>query len=140
MISLPSASGADWSMAAWGLRVPANAPCVLGTDLNCSESGRSVSCHRLATDKKIQPFHFFEPVHQEIFGWLCEMQAQGQRPTVQLLNVKLGVYGRTDIGGIPLTRYTARLAAEATTGVNVPDFCDVGNVLKGRQDLFRRPI
>jgi hypothetical protein len=46
VISLPSASGADWSMAAWGLRVPANAPCVLGIDLNCSESGRSVSCHR----------------------------------------------------------------------------------------------
>jgi replicative DNA helicase len=79
----------------------------------------------MATEKKIEPFHFFEPIHQEIFGWLYEMRAQGQRPSALLLNAKLGGLGRTDIAGKPLREYTARLAAEATTGVNVPDFCDL---------------
>jgi DnaB-like helicase N terminal domain/AAA domain len=65
---------------------------------------------------------FFEPVHQDIFRWLLEMRSRSLRTSAQLLVAHLGERGRADVAGLTLAQYVARLAAEATTIVNAPDY------------------
>jgi replicative DNA helicase len=73
----------------------------------------------------VEAEHFFEPIHRQIYAWLIEMRSRGQRPSVPLLIAQLGQLGHIDILGLPLSVFVARLAKEATTGVNVPDFAKV---------------
>ena len=73
----------------------------------------------------LEPEHFFEPVHAQIFEWLRDMRSRGQRTSAPLLIAQLGQLGHIDILGLPLSVFVARLCTEATTGVNVPDFAKV---------------
>ena len=73
----------------------------------------------------LEPEHFFEPVHAQIFEWLRDMRSRGQRTSAPLLIAQLGQLGHLDILGLPLSVFVARLCTEATTGVNVPDFAKV---------------
>jgi replicative DNA helicase len=73
----------------------------------------------------LEPEHFFEPVHAQIFEWLRDMRSRGQRTSMPLLNAQLGRLGHVDILGLPLSVFVSRLCREATTGVNVPDFAKV---------------
>src|SRR6188768_4488301 len=64
----------------------------------------------------LEPRHFFEPIHQhlyEVAGSLIRMNKIATPVTV-----KTFVPAETDIGGMTVSQYLARLAAEATTIIN----------------------
>jgi replicative DNA helicase len=73
----------------------------------------------------VEPEHFFEPVHAQIFEWLRDMRARGQRAAAPLLIAQLGRLGHVDIVGLTLSVFVARLCAEAAPAVNVQDFAKV---------------
>jgi replicative DNA helicase len=79
---------------------------------------------------------FFEPVHGQIFRWLCDMRAKGQRTSAPLLRARLGELGKIDIAGMPLEKYVAGLAAGATTPINVPDFAKLVRDLSNRRRMI----
>jgi replicative DNA helicase len=118
---------------------------LLGACLNSSDAVDLAACI-------VEPEHFYEPIHGQIFDWLREMRSRAQRTSPTLLIAQLGCLGFTDIVGVPLSVYVARLCAEATTIVNTPDFSrvirdlwerrQVENVLQGGLELvtFRRKI
>jgi LPS sulfotransferase NodH len=57
----------------------------------------------------LEPEHFFEPVHAQIFEWLRDMRSRGQRTSAPLLIAQLGQLGHIDILGLPLSVFVARL-------------------------------
>src|ERR1700749_3261860 len=57
--------------------------------------------------------HFFEPIHQKIYGLARELIRAGKLATPVTLKTFLDA--GIDIGGMTVTQYLARLAAEATT-------------------------
>src|SRR6201991_4270236 len=79
--------------------------------------------------------HFFEPIHQTIFetdGSLIQMGKVA--PAVTL---KTSVPADSDIGGMTVGQYLARLAAEATTIINAQDYGRTIYELALRRDLIR---
>jgi replicative DNA helicase len=64
--------------------------------------------------------HFFEPIHQKIFGLARELIRAGKLATPVTLKTFLDA--GIDIGGMSVTQYLARLAAEATTIINSEDY------------------
>jgi replicative DNA helicase len=64
------------------------------------------------------------------------MRAKGQRTSAPLLRAHLGELGKTDIAGIPLSEYVARLAAEATTAVSAPSFAVLIRDLSNRRRMI----
>lgn len=76
---------------------------------------------------------FFEPVHAEIFRVIDQLVTAGKRATVILLNTLL-----PDVeihNGLRMRQYLARLAAEATTIINAPDYARVVRELSDRRAL-----
>jgi replicative DNA helicase len=69
---------------------------------------------------------FFEPINRFLFERMAEAKQQGRRLTVQLVGALLSneIKG-TDIQGVTVNQYVARLAAEATTIINAPDYARV---------------
>src|ERR1700752_1872965 len=68
----------------------------------------------------LEPKHFFEPIHQTIFetaGSLIRM-GKGAPP----VTMKTFLPADTDLGGMTVGQYLARLAAEATTIINAQDY------------------
>jgi hypothetical protein len=55
----------------------------------------------------LEPKHFFEPVHAQIFAWLGDMRSRGQRTSAPLLIAQLGQLGHIDILGLPLSVFVA---------------------------------
>jgi replicative DNA helicase len=84
----------------------------------------------------LEPEHFFESVHAQIFEWLRDMRSRGQHTSAPLLIAQLGRLGHIDIVGMPLAIFVARLRKEATTRVNVPDFAKVVRDWWERRGLF----
>jgi replicative DNA helicase len=64
--------------------------------------------------------HFFEPIHQKIYGLARDLIRAGKLATPVTLKTFLDV--SIDIGGMTVTQYLARLAAEATTIINAEDY------------------
>src|ERR1700760_3713741 len=64
--------------------------------------------------------HFFEPIHQKIYGLARELIRAGKLATPVTLKTFLDA--GIDIGGGTGTQYLARLAAEATTIINAEDY------------------
>src|ERR1700730_7346498 len=60
----------------------------------------------------LEPEHFFEPVHAQIFEWLRDMRSRGQRTSAAVLIAQLGQLGHIDILGLPLSVFVARLLTE----------------------------
>ena len=63
--------------------------------------------------------HFHEPVHRRIYEVMTALIRAGKVATPITLKTFLG---DTDLNGISLPQYLARLAAEATTIINAADY------------------
>src|SRR3954463_9299086 len=68
----------------------------------------------------LKPEHFFEPIHQTIYETTASIVRAGKAaPPVPL---KPFLPTDTDLGGMTVGQYLARLAAEATTIINAQDY------------------
>jgi replicative DNA helicase len=68
----------------------------------------------------LEPAHFFEPIHQNIFQIARDLVRAGKVATP--ITLKTFLDASIDIGGLNLSQYLARLAAEATTIINAQDY------------------
>src|ERR1700735_1625527 len=68
----------------------------------------------------LEPKHFFEPIHQRIFELASGLIRANKLATP--VTLKTFLPGDTDIAGLSVNQYLARLAAEATTIINAEDF------------------
>jgi replicative DNA helicase len=68
----------------------------------------------------LEPVHFFEPMHQNIFQLSRDLVRAGKIATPVTLKTFLDA--TIDIGGLTVSQYLARLAAEATTIINAEDY------------------
>jgi len=68
----------------------------------------------------LEPVHFFEPIHQNIFQLSRDLVRAGKVATPVTLKTFLDA--NIDIGGLTVSQYLARLAAEATTIINAEDY------------------
>ncbi len=69
---------------------------------------------------------FFEPLHRFLFEQFLKARDEGRRLSLPLVNALLTQEVKhTDIAGLTVSQYLARLAAGATTIVNAPDFARV---------------
>jgi replicative DNA helicase len=82
----------------------------------------------------LEPRHFFEPIHQMIFEVAGTMIKGGKASTP--VTIKTFLPTETDIGGMTIGQYVARLAAEATTIINAADYGRMIYELAQRRDLI----
>src|SRR5579864_3608533 len=68
----------------------------------------------------LEPRHFFEPIHQNIYQLARDLIRAGKIATPVTLKTFLDA--NIDIGGLNVSQYLARLAAEATTIINAEDY------------------
>src|SRR5499427_31895 len=68
----------------------------------------------------LEPVHFFEPIHQQIYQLGRDLIRAGKLATPVTLKTFLDA--GVDIGGLTVSQYLARLAAEATTIINAEDY------------------
>ncbi len=83
----------------------------------------------------LEPKHFFEPIHQLIYETTASLIRAGKVATP--VTLKTFVPAETDIGGMTVAQYLARLAAEATTIINAQDYGRTVYDLSQRRDLIR---
>ena len=83
----------------------------------------------------LEPRHFFEPIHQTIFETAGSLIRMGKVATP--VTLKTFLPAETDIGGMTVGQYLARLAAEATTIINAQDYGRTIYELALRRDLIR---
>src|SRR5712671_2863367 len=83
----------------------------------------------------LEPKHFFEPIHQTIYETAGSLIRMGKIATP--VTLKTFVPAETDIGGMTVGQYLARLAAEATTIINAQDYGRTIYELSLRRDLIR---
>jgi replicative DNA helicase len=79
--------------------------------------------------------HFFQPVHQLIFDTAASLIRAGKIATP--VTLKTFVPADTDISGMTVAQYLARLAAEATTIINAQDYGRTVYDLSIRRELIR---
>src|SRR6201992_2846218 len=79
--------------------------------------------------------HLFEPIHQTIFDTASSLIRAGKVATP--VTLKTFLPADTDIGGMTVSQYLARLAAEATTIINAQDYGRTIYELSLRRDLIR---
>ena len=68
----------------------------------------------------LEPQHFSEPIHQNIYQLSRDLIRAGKIATPVTLKTFLDA--NIDIGGLNVSQYLARLAAEATTIINAEDY------------------
>lgn len=83
----------------------------------------------------LEPKHFFEPIHQHLFEVASSLIRLNKIATP--VTLKTFVPAETDIGGMTVAQYLARLAAEATTIINAQDYGRTIYDLALRRDLIR---
>jgi replicative DNA helicase len=83
----------------------------------------------------LEPKHYFEPLHQTIFETAASLIRMGKVATP--VTLKTFLPADTDIGGMTVGQYLARLAAEATTIINAQDYGRTIYELSLRRDLIR---
>ena len=83
----------------------------------------------------LEPKHFFEPMHQTIYETAGSLIRMGKVATP--VTLKTFLPADTDIGGMTVGQYLARLAAEATTIINAQDYGRTIYDLSLRRDLIR---
>lgn len=83
----------------------------------------------------LEPKHFFEPLHQTIYETAGSLIRMGKVATP--VTLKTFLPADTDIGGMTVGQYLARLAAEATTIINAQDYGRTVYDLSIRRDLIR---
>src|SRR5271156_3750226 len=82
----------------------------------------------------LKPEHFFEPIHQTIYETAGSLIRMGKIATP--VTLKTFLPAETDIGGMTVSQYLARLAAEATTIINAQDYGRTIYDLALRRDLI----
>src|SRR5260370_42249541 len=82
----------------------------------------------------LEPKHFYEPIHQTIYDPAGSLIRMGKIATPATLKPFLPA--ETDIGGMTVGQYLARLAAEATTIINAQDYGRTIYDLALRRDLI----
>src|ERR1700684_3694067 len=83
----------------------------------------------------LEPKHFFEPIHQTIFETVGSLIRMGKVATP--VTLKTFLPADTDLGGMTVSQYLARLAAEATTIINAAGDGRPLYELSLRRDLIR---
>jgi replicative DNA helicase len=83
----------------------------------------------------LEPGHFFEPVHQQIYETSRSLVRTGKLASP--VTLKSFLPAELDIAGLTLGQYLARLAAEATTIINAVDYGRTIYDLAVRRDLIR---
>ena len=83
----------------------------------------------------LEPKHFFEPLHQTIYETAGSLIRMGKVATP--VTLKTFLPADTDIGGMTIGQYLARLAAEATTIINAQDYGRTVYDLSLRRYLIR---
>ena len=68
----------------------------------------------------LEPAHFFEPIHQKVYQLSRDLIRAGKLATP--ITLKTFLDANVDIGGLTVSQYLARLAAEATTIINAEDY------------------
>src|SRR5436305_15118150 len=68
----------------------------------------------------LEPTHFFEPVHQQIYDTARSLIRTGKLASP--VTLKTFLPASVDIAGLTVAQYLARLAAEATTIINAADY------------------
>ena len=68
----------------------------------------------------LEPRHFFEPLHQKIYEIASSLVRAGK--VASPVTLKTFLPADADVGGLTLSQYLARLAAEATTVINAADY------------------
>src|SRR3979411_1219164 len=81
----------------------------------------------------LEPRYYFEPIHQTIYESAGSLIRMGKFATP--VTLKTFVPAESDIGGMTVGQYLARLAAEATTIINAQDYCRNIYELALRRDL-----
>jgi replicative DNA helicase len=64
--------------------------------------------------------HFYEPIHQKIYELSSQLVRAGK--VASPVTLKTFLPADADIGGLTVSQYLARLAAEATTVINAQDY------------------
>jgi replicative DNA helicase len=82
----------------------------------------------------LEPKHFFEPIHRTIFETAGSLIRMGKVATP--VTLKTFLPADTDLGGLTVGQYLARLAAEATTIINAQDYGRTVYDLSLRRDLI----
>src|SRR5580704_3931070 len=82
----------------------------------------------------LEPFHFFEPIHQQIYDHARSLIRTGKLASP--ITLKTFLPGDIDIAGLTVAQYLARLAAEATTIINAADYGRAVYDLAIRRDLI----
>src|SRR3978361_1044174 len=82
----------------------------------------------------LEPKHFFEPIHQTIFETASSIIRAGKVATP--VTLKTFLPADTDLGGMTVSQYLARLPAEATTIINAHDYGRTIYELALRRDLI----
>ena len=83
----------------------------------------------------LEPQHFFEPIHQQIYELAANLIRAGKVATP--ITLKTFLPADIDIGGLNVSQYLARLAAEATTVINAADYGRTIYDLALRRNLIR---
>jgi len=68
----------------------------------------------------LDPTHFFEPLHRKIYELAANLIRAGKVATP--ITLKTFLPADIDIGGLNVSQYLARLAAEATSVINAADY------------------
>jgi replicative DNA helicase len=71
----------------------------------------------------LQPHHFHEPLHQQIYDVILKLTAAGK--TANVLTVKSFLPGDVTVGILTLPQYLARLAAEAASLIMVNEYARI---------------
>ena len=82
----------------------------------------------------LEPKHWFEPIHQTIYETAGSLIRAGK--IANPVTLKTFLPAETDIGGMTVGQYLARLAAEATTIINAQDYGRTVYELALRRDLI----
>src|ERR1700754_3074649 len=82
----------------------------------------------------LKPEHFFEPIHQTIYETAGSLIRMGKVATP--VTLKTFFPAEADIGGMTVSQYLARVAAEATTIINAQDYGRTVYELSLRRDLI----
>jgi replicative DNA helicase len=82
----------------------------------------------------LEPKHFYEPIHRAIYETAGSLIRMGKIATP--VTLKTFLPAETDIGGMTVGQYLARLAAEATTIINAHDYGRTVYDLALRRDLI----
>jgi hypothetical protein len=119
-------AAADNSFAPPPLNIEAE-QCLLGAIFMNNEAFARVNSLVTAED-------FFEPIHQEIFA-ICKGLIEASR-IASPITIKTFLPMDRHVGNLTTSQYLARLAAEATTVINAPDYAKTVSDLATRRRLI----